>query len=108
MRLLELRIEAFKNLHNLAIVFDHTSPYTVLVGENGSGKSNLIEAITYIFRNLDLELPAPFTYSLKYRCRDRDITVDAVASRHPTFHVRDEGSHKFVRLRRRQFMSEDI
>ena len=38
-------------------------------GENGAGKSNLLEALTIIFRNLDLELKAPFDYKLKYECR---------------------------------------
>ncbi len=56
MRLDKLRIGQFKNLRDVHIDFDETSPYTVLVGGNGSGKSNLIEAIAWIFRNLDLVL----------------------------------------------------
>jgi len=69
MRLDEVTIEEFKNLRDLHIDFDEQSPYTVLVGENGAGKSNLIEALTLIFRNLDLDIEAPFGYELKYQCR---------------------------------------
>ena len=77
MRLNEVTIGDYKNLHDLQIDFDESSPYTVLVGENGSGKSNLIEALTAIFRNLDLDLGAPFAYSMRYRCRDESIEVRA-------------------------------
>jgi predicted ATPase len=108
MRLLSLEIEAFKNLRKLALTFDPTSPYTVFVGENGTGKSNLIEAITKIFRNLDLDLPAPFTYTIVYRCRDRDIRVIASAGSSPRVWVRDEDTSQFVRLSKRLFMSEDL
>ena len=45
MRIEELYIKQFKNLRDLRVNFDKGSPYTVLVGGNGSGKSNLIEAI---------------------------------------------------------------
>lgn len=56
-----VRIGTFKNLQDLSVDFDEGSPYTVLVGENGAGKSNLIEALALIFRNLDLDVEAPFT-----------------------------------------------
>ena len=108
MRLLSLEIEAFKNLRKLALTFDAASPYTVFVGENGAGKSNLIEAITLIFRNLDLDLPAPFTYSLVYRCRDRDIKIDASTGSSPVIWVREEGNSDYIRLSKRLFMSDDI
>jgi recombinational DNA repair ATPase RecF len=77
MRLDEVTIGEFKNLRDLRVDFDESSSYTVLVGENGAGKSNLIEALSLIFRNLDLDQEAPFTYHLKYRCRDHDIEVRA-------------------------------
>ena len=66
MRLDEVTIGNFKNLRNLCVNFDESSPYTVLVGANGAGKSNLIEALGLIFKHLDLDLKAPFDYNLKY------------------------------------------
>lgn len=107
MRLNEVTIGEFKNLRDLTIVFDDASPYTVLVGENGAGKSNLIEALTLIFRNLDLEEPAPFDYRLKYRCRGNDVSIDAIEGRSPRFSTRRTDSMPYRELPRKSFMSED-
>src|SRR6266850_1078963 len=85
MRLDEVTISEFKNLRDFRVDFDEASPYTVLVGENGSGKSNLIEALTLIFRALDLDEPAPFSYELKYRCRGSNIRIHAEHGRNPRF-----------------------
>lgn len=76
MRIDRLMIHDFKNLRDFSIDFDETSLTTVLVGANGSGKSNLLEALVLIFRSLDLGEPPPFAYSLRYICRDRTIEVD--------------------------------
>jgi len=107
MRIEEIRIDAFKNLRNIHVRFDCESPYTVLVGENGSGKSNLLEALAMIFRNLDLDQEAPFTYELKYRCREHDVWVVATENRYPTFRARSPGNGAYKPLARRKFMSAD-
>ena len=88
MRLDAVRIGAFKNLRDLSVDFDEGSPYTVLVGENGAGKSNLIEALTLIFRNLDLDVEAPFDYDLEYECRGSHIKIYAKADEFPTFLIK--------------------
>ena len=71
----------FKNLENVRIDFDDTSLMTVIVGRNGSGKSNALEALVAIFRNLDLGEEPPFSYEIKYKLGDgrhaRLIRVDA-------------------------------
>lgn len=80
MRIHRLWIKApgFKNLIDFKIDFDEASPMTVLVGRNGTGKSNILEALTIIFRDLDLEASTPsFSYELEYTCRGYRITVDA-------------------------------
>lgn len=56
----------FKNISNLTVDFDESQLLTVLVGRNGSGKSNIIEALVKIFRSLDLGEAAPFSYELVY------------------------------------------
>ncbi|MCT8127241.1 AAA family ATPase [Alishewanella sp. BS5-314] len=56
----------FKNISNLTVDFDEEHLLTVLVGRNGSGKSNIIEALVKIFRALDLGEQAPFSYELIY------------------------------------------
>src|ERR1035441_4741473 len=107
MRLDELWVEDFKNLHDITVDFDEESPYTVLVGENGSGKSNLIESLAWIFRNLDLEEPAPFGYEIKYRCRGRDVRVKATKDAMPQFWERSAGSKDYAELPKHKFMSLD-
>ena len=107
MRLDEVFIGSFKNLRNLQIDFDEDSPYTVLVGENGAGKSNLLEALTLIFRQLDLGRPAPFDYRIRYRCRDHDISIEASAGDSPVVHERLIGGNGYQRLSRREFERED-
>ncbi|MCK1357208.1 MULTISPECIES: AAA family ATPase [unclassified Bradyrhizobium] len=107
MRLDEVTIGEFKNLRDLRVDFDESSSYTVLVGENGAGKSNLIEALSLIFRNLDLDQEAPFTYHIKYRCRDHDVEVRAQADQHPLFWSKDHSEQEYSELPRKRFMAED-
>lgn len=75
----------FKNLHDVKIEFDENNLMTVIVGSNGSGKSNVLEALVSIFRNLDLGEGAPFSYEVKYKLGNEAnncwITVDADPTR---------------------------
>ena len=80
MRLISVTIDEFKNLRGLTVNFDETSPYTVVIGENGAGKSNLIEALAIIFRDLDLEVPSALGYKLTYEC-PRSPCAGSCASR---------------------------
>ena len=57
MRLLRVYIDGYRNLKNVTVDFDKDSLTTVMIGENGSGKSNLIEAIVEVFRAYDLGGP---------------------------------------------------
>ncbi|MBF6650924.1 AAA family ATPase [Methylobacter sp. BlB1] len=73
----------FKNLENVVVDFDEHNLMTVVVGRNGSGKSNVLEALVAIFRNLDLGEAPPFSYSLIYRLGQQntdywqEILIDA-------------------------------
>jgi energy-coupling factor transporter ATP-binding protein EcfA2 len=107
MRLDQVRIGTFKNLRDLHVDFDEASPYTVLVGENGAGKSNLIEALALIFRNLDLDIEAPFDYELKYECRGNKLEIRAQADQFPSFSISRSGENDFSDLTRKAFMAED-
>jgi len=82
----------FKNLENVKVDFDENHLMTVVVGRNGSGKSNVLEALVAIFRNLDLGEAPPFSYELIYRLgephkptqpsqRWLEITIDADPAR---------------------------
>jgi hypothetical protein len=52
-----------------------------LLGRNGTGKSNLIEAIVEIFRDLESGAVPAFAYVLDYVCRDHSIHIDADPNR---------------------------
>lgn len=52
MRLLTLFIEEYKNIKNQTFDFSDHDGLTLLIGNNGSGKSNLLESISDIFSNL--------------------------------------------------------
>lgn len=86
MKLERLSIGDFKNLSGLSVDFDKKQFTTVLVGRNGTGKSNLIEALILIFRHLDLGETPPFRYEIEYVCRDHKVHVDADPAR-PTRRV---------------------
>jgi len=77
MRLDTLHIGNFKNLVETRIDFDERSMTTVLIGRNATAKSNLLEALVSIFRQLDLKEDPPFRYRLRYLCRGRHIEIDA-------------------------------
>ena len=68
MRLDKVYIDGFKNLRQLEVDFDESKLTTVLIGQNGAGKSNLIEAIAQVFRWVDLRRNEPrFQYRVDYR-----------------------------------------
>lgn len=57
----------FKNLKNVSIDFDQDHWVTVVIGWNGTGKSNVLEALAIIFRDLIIKKRAPaFAFRLDY------------------------------------------
>src|SRR3954469_12278634 len=57
----------FKNLKNVTIDFDQGHWATVVIGWNGTGKSNVLEALAVIFRDLILAVAPQFAFQLSYR-----------------------------------------
>lgn len=51
-RLVELWLESFKNLKNYTAAFESAHGLDVVMGWNGTGKSNLFESLVIIFRDL--------------------------------------------------------
>ena len=81
MKLRRLTIDRFKNLRNFEIDFGQKPFTTVVLGQNGTGKSNLLEALIIIFRDLDLGEKPRFKYALDYECRGNEIHIDADPAR---------------------------
>ncbi|MFC1761024.1 AAA family ATPase [Planctomycetota bacterium] len=75
MRIDRLWLKDFKNLKDFEVDFDESSTRQVVIGRNGVGKSNLLEALTWIFRDLDLEEPSTFTYEIEYLCNGHYIKI---------------------------------
>tara|TARA_R110000850_G_scaffold258078_1_gene384541 strand:- start:1681 stop:3360 length:1680 start_codon:yes stop_codon:yes gene_type:complete len=96
MQLRSICIPVFRNLRNLDIKFDsHLQPTDgapadlqlkpirshALIGQNGTGKSNLIEALITIFRDVDLDREASFDYTLEYNIREHIVRIEANTSK---------------------------
>lgn len=72
----------FKNLKNVCIDFDQDHWVTVVIGWNGTGKSNVLEALAIIFRDLIAQNRKPaFAFQLAYSMGSdqniRHIHIDA-------------------------------
>lgn len=81
MRIDRVYIEDYKNLRQFSIDLDEKEMKTVLLGQNATGKSNFIEAIVLIFKNLDLSTETkrhscPFDYKLLYFIGKANHEVD--------------------------------
>jgi predicted ATPase len=93
MKLDRLNITTFKNLREFEIDFDEKSniPHTVLVGANGAGKSNVLEALVSIFSHLASDAQAPFAYTVKYICDTHTVEICAKQpNEYPVFRVDDQ------------------
>lgn len=67
MRLKSLWVDGFKNLNGFDVDFELHNGITVLIGNNGSGKSNIIEAVSAIFAGLyQPKAKHSFNFKIKY------------------------------------------
>jgi len=82
MHIERLKISSFRNLLDFEIAFTRSARDAdgaerefkshAVIGQNGSGKSNLLEAIITIFRDLDLNATSTLDYEMDYETSDRD------------------------------------
>ncbi|WP_289065002.1 AAA family ATPase [uncultured Alistipes sp.] len=85
-RLQEFKIiTRYKNLEDLYVDFRNTTSYCTFIGLNGSGKSNVIEAISAVFYSLyrlaSLKSPkktdhCPFDYRISYIHNERLVEIE--------------------------------
>jgi len=75
MKLKELSIPNHKGFVDFVTTFDQEAPITTIIGQNGVGKSNLIEIIVSIFRSIDLGESSEFSYKLTYECRGHNVEI---------------------------------
>lgn len=52
MKIQKIKFDKFKNLENIEVYCNLHNGLTVVIGNNASGKSNFLEALSYLFRSL--------------------------------------------------------
>lgn len=84
MHLHRLKIDNFRNLRDIEIAFSEFAEVDgeprrlrshAVIGQNGSGKSNMLEAIVTIFRDLDLNYTCSFDYEIDYSVRNHEVQI---------------------------------
>lgn len=77
MKLRNINIDHYKNL-NTSFSFENNTGYISLIGLNGSGKSNLLEAISLLFAHMmGIEVALPFDkYSITYDISGHGVDID--------------------------------
>jgi predicted ATPase len=73
----------WKNLEGLRLDLDENSDVAVIIGRNGSAKSNLLESLITIFRNIDLGETAAFSYEIRYLLHGSTVLVQSVVDQQP-------------------------
>jgi predicted ATPase len=75
MKLKRLRITGYKNLRLCDIEFLPAPLMHAVIGSNGSGKSNLIEAILQIFIGCYFKKAPQFEFSLEFEAQNRTVVL---------------------------------
>lgn len=89
MRIDWLWVDEYKNLSDLTIDFSQDHLITVLIGRNGTGKSNVLEALTVIFRDLLMSERVPsLKYRIAYEIQDRWVFIDADPNRKEVYRAK--------------------
>lgn len=121
MHLQRVKIPLFRNLKDFEITFtDSVEDPNVegrqrifnshaVIGTNGAGKSNLIEVIIIIFRDLDLNQIASFDYEMDYSIRGHQIKLTALSGKRPTVIIDGErGSAKQLSDEAREYLPSNV
>jgi hypothetical protein len=98
----------------LASSLPHAPPKAIrshaLIGQNGTGKSNLIEALITIFRDVDLDRDASFDFELECSIRGYLVRIRADLSqqKRPFVSVDDKTVSQGYLLRNRELLPSHI
>ena len=68
-------VDGYKNLHNVELFFEEGSTVNAIIGNNGSGKSNILEALTIIFAAKYNNEPVSFTFDIIYAIIDSEFRI---------------------------------
>ena len=87
MKLQRLHIKGFRNIYDLDLDLSTQNGLSVLIGNNGSGKSNILEAVVAIFASLyskSKRFTPAFDYDIEYLLEDHKVEIT------------DSGRHSYV------------
>lgn len=77
MKLKILKIKKYKNLIDFEVNFEAGKGLSILIGNNGSGKSNVLEALSGIFANAyAAKAIHKFVYSLIYEIKGKEVKLE--------------------------------
>lgn len=108
-RLIELWLEDFKNLSDYTVRFDPSHSIDIILGWNGTGKSNLFESLIIIFRDLHAWSQGSSWnkttikgYRLRYKINEQvvDVSWNPEAMRSPLIQLIDsqEQQEKSIKI----------
>ncbi len=75
MKLKRIWIDGYKNVRQCEIVFAEQPLLNAVIGINGSGKSNLIEAILHILIDVYLGKLPPFEFDFEFESQGREVKL---------------------------------
>lgn len=75
MKINYIYLDGYKNLNKVELYFDKESSVNALIGNNGSGKSNVIEALTRVFSAIYNDSFVDFVYEIHYTVLDNEIVL---------------------------------
>lgn len=82
MKLKKLNIKKYKNLIDFNVDFETGNGLSILIGNNGSGKSNVLEALSGIFANAySAKALHKFIYSLTYDIKGKEVKLEQTTYR---------------------------
>lgn len=75
MKINYIYIDGYKNLKDIEIYLDEGSIVNALIGNNGSGKSNVLEALATVFAAIYNNQSVDFTYDIQYQINDSKYQI---------------------------------
>ena len=89
MNITKLEISGYKNLN---IKLEHEAKVISLIGNNGSGKSNLLEALSQIFKNLYFGQKTQFDYHIEYDIDNNSKVKIVNKNANPTYFLNSQSA----------------
>lgn len=110
MRLKNIHIQGYKNIADLPLDFTTKDGITLIIGNNGCGKSNIIEAISSIFAGLyENRVHKPnFDYSILYELNGNVIDISLTGDQYKIIVNGTEISKTDFQLKAKEYLPENV